>query len=96
MLIHARAGVGSAEPATPDERRSFHGGTVSPPGPDWSKAVVVAFAADAIDVWPLKPSSTVAFTHYCYPVAVLAHDLDTVNLKPAIRKMLGWFKPRRK
>lgn len=96
VLARARAGVGAIEPATPDEKRSFHGGIVTPPSPCWSKAVAVAFAADATDVWPLKPSGSLAFNHDGYPVAVLAHDLDTVNLIPAIRKMLGWFKPRRK
>lgn len=95
MLASARAGVGSAEPSTPDEKRSFHGSTLTPPGPGWNKAVAVAFSADAIDAWPLKPTGKAAFIHDCYPVAVLAPDLETVELISAIRKMLAWFKPRR-
>lgn len=96
MRVRARARIGEREPATPDEKRSFHGGTVTPPGPGWSKGVAVAFAADAIDAWPLKPSASVAFIHDCYPVAVLAPDLDSVELISAIRKMLEWFKARRR
>lgn len=95
VLTCARSGVGADEPGTPCERRSFHGGAVTPPGPGWSKGTAVAFAADSIDVWPLKPTGAVAFTHDSYPVAALAPDLDRGDLISEIRKMLAWFKPRR-
>jgi hypothetical protein len=96
MLSIARAGTYADEPATGGERRSFHGGTITPPGPGWSSGVAVAFADDAIDVWPLKPSGTVAFSHDCYPVAALAPDASAGEIISAVRIMLAWFKPRRR
>ncbi|MBD8526487.1 hypothetical protein [Pseudomarimonas arenosa] len=90
----SRVGVGIVEPTT-NERRSFHGSTLTPPCPGWRSAVAVAFAGDAVDVWPLKPTGATAFVHDCYPVAALAPDIDMASLISAIRKMLVWFKPRR-
>jgi hypothetical protein len=95
MLARSRTGLGAIEPATPDERRPFHGGTVTPPGPGWSRGVAVAFAPDATDASPLKPAGAVGFTHENYPMAALAPDLDGAALVAALRTLLEWFKPRR-
>lgn len=95
MLARSRTGLGDIEPATPDERRPFHGGAVTPPGPGWTQGVVVAFAPDATDASPLKPAGAVGFTHESYPAAALAPDLEAAELVSALRRMLSWFKPRR-
>ena len=92
----AVVGPSDVEPGTPNEKRSFHGGTITPPGPGWRSAVAIAFAPDAIDLWPLKPSGAVAFAHECYPLAALPTHITTLELISAVRKMLAWFKPRSK
>lgn len=95
MRVRSRAGVGTHEPATASEYRPFHGGAITPPSAGWTRAAAVGFSADAVDVWPLKPSGALAFSHEHYPVAALAHDIEPNELISGIRNMLAWFKPRR-
>ena len=93
-LDRARSGVGDLEPATENERRHFLGSVVTPPTPGWSSAVAVSFAADAIDLWPLKPNGANAFKHTWYPVAALDPNVRGPDLWCAITRMLTHFKPR--
>jgi hypothetical protein len=80
------------EPATVDaarERRDFLAGKVTPPQGEWTRAVAVSLASDAIDLWPLKRGKDGVFMQHWSPVAAVPPDTTVPALWAAIAKMLA-------
>jgi hypothetical protein len=87
-LATATARARQATPA-PEGKRGFHAGAVVPPAGDWTHAVAVTFADDAIDLWPMKRRKDGNFVQDWYPVAAIAADTIAPELLEAIEAMLA-------
>lgn len=74
--------IGTGEP------RSFHPCVFKPPEQGLIRAVVVAFAHDAIELWPLKVRRG-KFEHAYYPVAAISADSAPEFVALSVFAMLG-------
>jgi hypothetical protein len=89
-----RVRTAATAPGSIREMRRYNAGVVTPPPGDWTRAVAVSLAADAIDLWPLKPKGAAGFELDQYPAA-LPPTSEVAAIWSGIERMSGYFKPRR-
>jgi len=90
-LVIARS-ASAGEDQSGGEGRDFLSGVVSSPRYDCKACVAVAFASDAIDVWPLKAGPKSGFRQHWYPVAAIEPKLRGANLAQVVIRMLGYYR----
>lgn len=94
-LARATDGTGSVDPSSAQDERRLIGSNVGSPSPNCRACVAVSFAADAIDLWPMRPVGNGRFAHTFFPVVAIAPDTAPPQLWQAIVRMLGHFRSRK-